>query len=91
MTDLMNPAEIAALARVTERHMRRVISQFGAGPWHGRDAWRGAALRIHPGPLVEFSSLPDDVRDAALVARHQLSLPLPPPRTVLFWNGLRAI
>ncbi|MDO5606010.1 MAG: hypothetical protein Q4G25_12700 [Paracoccus sp. (in: a-proteobacteria)] len=42
-------------------------------------ARHGVALRIHPGPLVEFSSLPADLRDAALVARGQMALPLPSP------------
>ena len=88
MTELMTPAQIAALARITEKHVRRVISQFSAGPWHRRETWRGACLHIHPGPLVAFSSLPADLRDAALVARDQLCLPLP-PRTTIFWNGIR--
>lgn len=79
MTELVTPAEIAALARITEKHVRRVIRQFSAGPWHGRSAWRGAVLNIRPGNLVAFSSLPVELRDAALVARDQLSLPLPPP------------
>ena len=78
---LLSPAEVAALARITQKHVRRVIGQFSAGPWHGRKTWRGAVLRIHPDKLVEFSSLPVDLRDAALVARDQLSLPLPPPGT----------
>lgn len=45
MTERLAPDEIAALARITVKHMRRVISQFSAGPWHGRTAWRGLA---HP-------------------------------------------
>lgn len=76
---LVSPSELAALARISEKHMRRVIRQFSAGPYAGREVWRGACLRIHPGPLVEFSSLPVELRDAALVARDQMLLPLPPP------------
>lgn len=88
MADLVTPAQIASLARITEKHVRRVIRQFSAGPYHRRKAWRGVALRIHDGLMVEFASLPDDIRDAALVARDQLPLPFPPPhRNTIFWNG----
>lgn len=79
--DLVTPAQIALYARITEKHVRRVIRQFSAGPWHGRRAWRGAVLRIGPGLMVDFASLPADLRDAALVIRDQLCLPLPPPGT----------
>lgn len=78
-SDLVTPAQIALYACITEKHARRVIRQFSAGPYQGRQVWRGAALRIGPGLMVEFASLPADVRDAALVMRDQLSLPLPPP------------
>ncbi|MFV0409767.1 MAG: hypothetical protein ACK5LJ_08775 [Paracoccus sp. (in: a-proteobacteria)] len=87
MSELVAPAEIAALAHITEKHVRRVIHQFSRPRMHGgRSAWRGAVLDIHPGNLVAFSSLPVELRDAALVARDQLSLPLP-PRTAIIWNN----
>ena len=89
MTDLVTPAEIAGLARITEKHVRRVIRQFSAGPYVSRAAWRGAALRIHDGLLVDFASLPPDLRDAALVARDKMSLPLPPPGTRSFGTARR--
>lgn len=80
MNDLLTPAQIAAMARITEKHMRRVIREFHSRGWLGpRKSWHGATLRIHDGPLVEFASLPAELRDAALVARDQLSLPFPPP------------
>lgn len=79
MTDLVTPAEIAALAHITEKHVRRVIRQFSRPLISGgRVAWHGANLRVRDGLMVEFASLPDDIRDAALVARDQLDLPLPP-------------
>lgn len=84
MTDLVTPAQIAGMARVTEKHMRRVIRQFSRPLFcGGRKAWRGASLSIHDGLLVEFASLPADLRDAALVARDQLSLPFPPEHDIL--------
>ncbi len=87
MADLVTPAQIASLARITEKHMRRVIREFHSRGWLGpRKTWRGVPLRIHDGQLVEFASLPADIRDAALVARDQLSLPFPPPRNTIFWN-----
>lgn len=79
MTELVTPAEIAALAGITEKHVRRVIREFQTRGWlPPRDTWRGAELRIHDGLMVEFSSLPADIRDAALVARDQMALPFPP-------------
>lgn len=80
--DLVTPAELAALARITEARARQVCREFiSPGAYGVRRSWRGAVLRIHPGPAVEFSSLPVDLRDAALVARDQFLLPLPPPGT----------
>ena len=91
MTELVTPAQIAELARITEKHVRRVIREFHTRGWYPpRKAWRGVALRIHDGMQVEFASLPDDIRDAALVARDQMPLPFP-PRNMLFWNGAALI
>lgn len=80
MPDLVTPAQIAALAHITEKHVRRVIREFHTRGWEPpRRVWRGAVLRIHAGMQVEFASLPDDIRDAALIARDQMHLPFPPP------------
>lgn len=89
MVDVVTPAQIAGLAGITEKHVRRVIREFQTRGCHSpRKAWRGAALRIHDAMQIEFASLPDDIRDAALVARGQMHLPLP-PGTRSFGTALR--
>lgn len=81
--DHVTPSEIARVAGLTEKHVRRMIRRAeGAGPYISRD-WFGTRMqvrRIDNGTLVAFPSLPDHIREAFIMI-DQMELPLtPPPR-----------
>lgn len=82
----VTPDQIAALAGLTEKHVRRMISRAqGAGPYASRD-WFGKHLHVvsgECGPKVAFPTLPDHIREA-FVMRDQEELPLPPMSTKYF-------
>ena len=77
----VTPAEIARVAGLTEKHVRRMISRArGCGPYVPQE-WFGALMRIEDGecgPRVVFATLPDHIREA-FVMLDQPELPLPPP------------
>jgi len=64
----------------------------GAGPYVAAD-WFGKRLAVctgECGPEVEFSSLPDHIREA-FVMQDQQELPLPPHRNKLNWNEAKRL
>ena len=77
----VTPDQIAAMAGVTEKHVRRMISRArGAGPYLN-PLWYGTRMRVsigECGPEVAFATLPDHIREA-FVMQDQEELPLPPP------------
>lgn len=84
----VTPDQIAEVAGLSEKHVRRMIARAqGAGPYVSQE-WFGKRLRIvtgECGPEVEFATLPDHIREA-FVMLDQEELPLPPPMTILFLN-----
>lgn len=85
----VTPDQIANVAGLTEKHVRRMIARAqGAGPYVSRE-WFGKRMRVvigESGPEVEFATLPDHIREA-LVMLDQPELPLPPPVIVLILNN----
>ena len=79
----VTPAQIADVAGLTEKHVRRMISRAkGAGPYVSPD-WYGVRMdvtRTDGGPIVMLSSLPAQIREA-FVMLDQQELPLTPPMT----------
>lgn len=77
----VRPEQIAAVANLSEKHVRRVIMRAqGAGPYVSTD-WFGNRLVVRTGehgPEVAFSSLPNHIREAFIML-DQPELPLPPP------------
>jgi hypothetical protein len=75
--------EIAQVAGLTERHVKRVL---GNAQTSGA-LWFGCRLRMimgECGPQVHFASLPDHIREA-FIMRAQMDLPLPPPEQINFY------
>lgn len=77
----VTPADIARVAGLTEKHVRRMISRpRGCGPYVSQE-WFGTILRVEQnehGPEVVFATLPEHIREA-FVMLDQPELPLPPP------------
>lgn len=83
---IVSVEEIARASGLTEKHVRRQFARArGAGPWV-RQTWCGAHLRLTDDG-AEFSSLPEHIREA-LVLADQEQLPLPPPQwNAIIWNA----
>lgn len=87
------PSEIASAARLTEKHVRRMLRRaIGAGP-HVSPFWFGCRVEVTNtgrGLMADICTLPTHIREA-LVMRDQLELPLTPPqRIAIVWNAHRA-
>lgn len=69
--------EIATISGLTRKHVRRMATRAQDGR-----SWCGADMRLtfpeDGDVLVEFSTLPDHIREA-FVMMDQPELPLPPP------------
>lgn len=69
--------EIATVSGLTRKHVRRMATRAVQGR-----AWCGAEMRLtipeEGEVLVEFTTLPDHIREA-FVMLDQEELPLPPP------------
>ncbi len=84
--DFVSPDQIAQIAGLTEKHVRRMIGRAqGAGPYVN-DEWFGQRMHVvvgECGPLVAFATLPDHIREA-FVMLDQEELPLPPREHFIF-------
>lgn len=77
----VTPAEIAQVAGVTEKHVRRMMSRARGSGHHVSPEWFGRIMRIEKGehgPEVVFATLPDHIREA-FVMLDQQELPLTHP------------
>ena len=85
----VTPDQIACIAGLTEKHVRRMIRRAeGCGPYVSRD-WFGVRMQVcrtDDAVQVAFPSLPDHIREA-FVMLDQKELPLTPPRNMNFDNG----
>jgi hypothetical protein len=84
----VTPDQIAQVAGVTEKHVRRMISRAQGGGPFGNPLWFGTRMRVSVGecgPEVEFATLPGHIREG-FVMQDQEELPLPPPRNTLNLN-----
>ena len=88
MTDYVSPKQIADVAGLTEKHVRRMVSRAeGAGPFVSGQ-WFGQRLQVvreGDAKKVAFTTLPQHIREA-FVSLAQLDLPLPPP-----WGSVKIL
>ncbi|MEM7295671.1 MAG: hypothetical protein AAF330_03450 [Pseudomonadota bacterium] len=77
----VTPSEIARIAGITEKHVRRMIGRAVNPGLYDNPDWFGVRMNVirdDGGPKVTFTSLPEQIREA-FVMLDQQELPLPPP------------